>query len=333
MKTISVIIPTYNRSNLISITLESFARQNYPNECFEIIVMNNNSTDNTARIVKELMVKYPIIKYYEEPRQGVHYARNSAVKYAKSEILYYTDDDMIADPELLATLVKTFDLDPNIAVVGGKVLPNWEVPPPEWVLKYCVNTFLSLNPDDTDLIISDKMINVFSCHEAIKREAFLKSGGFNPENTKGTWIGDGETGLSIKILKLGYKQAYNGSSIIYHIIPKSRMTQSYLNKRLANHGNCDSYTIYKATNGMKKSELLKNIARNAKNLINKCLATVWYMLNFRDKWRLSLAQSFYHRNRILYDIKLFYSPGLRKLVLKNNWFDNDLNNNCQSTKL
>ncbi|QNN43034.1 glycosyltransferase family 2 protein [Pedobacter roseus] len=320
MKTVSVIIPTYNRDFFIKLTLESFVTQNYPN-MLEIIVIDNNSTDNTLAVVKELCEKYPIIKYFEEPRQGVHYARNSAIKYAKGEVLYYTDDDMIAEPDLLTNLVPTFELNDKIAVVSGRVLPKWDIHPPDWILKYCLNAHLSLNLDETPLIISDQMINIFSCHEAILKEAIINAGGFNPENTKGEWIGDGETGLSIKILDLGYLQAYNGLSVINHIIPKSRMTQSYLNKRFANQANCDSFTIYRAANGLNNSKLFTNILNNFIAVLYKSLATPWHFIRAKDNWRITMAQAFYHSNRIAYDIKLMTRHHMRDLVLRDNWIE------------
>ncbi|WP_406825677.1 glycosyltransferase family 2 protein [Pedobacter sp. KACC 23697] len=323
MKTVSVIIPTYNRALFIKQTLESFVLQNYPN-MLEIIVVNNNSTDHTLAVIKELSAKYPIIKYYEEQRQGVHYARNTAIQYAKGEVLYYTDDDMIADPDLLTNLLQTFEVNDKIAVVSGRVLPKWAITPPNWILKYCLNAHLSLNLDETPLIISDQMINIFSCHEAILKEAIIKAGGFNPENTKGEWIGDGETGLSIKLLNLGYLQAYNGSSIIRHIIPETRMTQRYLNKRFANQANCDSFTIYRAANGLSNSKLFANILRNFMTILYKSLVTPWHFLRARDNWRITMAQTFYHINRITYDLKLMTRPQMRNLVLRDNWID--LNN-------
>lgn len=320
MKTVSVIIPTYNRASFIKLTLESFVLQNYQN-MLEIIVIDNNSTDNTLAVLKELSAKYTIIKYYEERRQGVHYARNTAIKYAKGEVLYYTDDDMIAEPDLLTNLLQTFELNDKIAVVSGRVLPEWAIQPPDWILKYCLNAHLSLNLDDTPLIISDQMINIFSCHEAILKEAIIKAGGFNPENTKGDWIGDGETGLSIKLLNLGYLQAYNGSSIIRHIIPEARMTQRYLNKRFANQANCDSFTIYRAAKGLSNAKLLTNMLRNIMAFLYKSLVTPWHFLRARDNWRITMAQTFYHINRIIYDLKLMTRPQMRDLVLRDNWID------------
>ena len=244
---ISIIIPTYNRSNLLKITLDSLINQNYPKENFEIIISNNNSTDNTEDIIanfKQLHINYNVI-YYFEINQGVHYARNNAAKISKGDYLYFTDDDMILNENALLELIHLFNIDKNIASATGLILPKWEITPPEWVITLCNNALLSLNNPNYDLIISKSDCNVYSCHQMIKREIFFKTGGFNPENTKGVWIGDGETGLNIKIKDLGLSFGFTRKSIIYHMIPPSRMTQYYLNKRMLNQGNCDSYTSYK----------------------------------------------------------------------------------------
>jgi len=321
MKFISVIIPTYNRAKFIGLTLESFAKQDYPEGFFEIIVMNNNSTDSTNEVVNEMMRKYPIIRYFEEPRQGVHYARNSAIKYAAGDILYYTDDDMIAERDLLKVITATFDLDSKIATVSGRVLPKWESDPPLWMKKYCSNGLLSLNFDETPINISNELIAIYSCSQAILKSAFLLSGGFNPENTMGEWIGDGETGLALKLLNLGYKLAYNGNAIVHHMIPKSRTTQAYLNKRYANQANCDSYTIYRAENGLTNKQLKKHISSSFKLIVFKVFSTFSNFLAGRDIWRVYLAEIFYYWNRIKYDYKLINDEKWRQLVLRRNWFD------------
>src|SRR5574341_1594500 len=196
---VSVIIPTYNREKMLGITIESFIKQTYPVGRYEIIISDNNSNDNTKYIVHEWQGKSNVaIKYFLEARQGVHYARNSAAKIAKGAILYFTDDDMIADKDLLTNLIKVFLMDYHVASATGRILPKWETEPPQWILKYCYNRWLSLNDRSEQLIIAPFDMDVFSCHQAVLREAFFKSGGFNPENTAGEWIGDGETGLNIK---------------------------------------------------------------------------------------------------------------------------------------
>jgi len=323
--TISVVIPTYNRAEMLWITVESFIKQNYPKDKYEIIVVNNNSTDNTESIIKTYLdldrshgVK---INYLFEKRQGVHFARNTAAKHASFDILYYTDDDMIADPNLLREIVKPFFLDNKIATVTGRVLPKWEKLPPKWIITLCYNGWLSLNDRKEDLIISSHDCGVFSCHQAIRKNVFFEAGGFNPENTAGVWVGDGETGLNIKIRDLGYKFAYIGSSVIYHMIPRERMTQDYLNKRLKNQGASDSYTAFRSYRYSKKElymQIVKHIIKIPFMFIGALLLSLY---RWDSSWRFGIAYIYYYLQRIEYDMKLIRNDKWRNFVSKCNWLD------------
>jgi len=206
---VSIIIPTYNRARMLPITLDSFIAQEYPHDRFEIIVANNNSADETKQVLDGYCSRHSQFKAILEPRQGVHYARNTAARMARGEILYFTDDDMIADRHLLSELMKVFDLDPRIATATGKIIGKFDVSPPEWVKRHLINYYLSLTElDRPEQVIVSPDDLVFSCHQAIRREPFFQCGGFNPENTAGVWIGDGETGLGIKLKHAGYKFAF-----------------------------------------------------------------------------------------------------------------------------
>jgi glycosyltransferase involved in cell wall biosynthesis len=320
---ISVIIPTYNRCQKIGITLDSFLQQSYDSKEYKIFVCNNNSTDSTKKILQRYANDYPgRIVCLDELHQGVHYARNSAAKVADGDILYFTDDDMIADPNLLSEIVKVFEFDPHVASVTGRVLPKWEIEPPQWVTQLCYNGLLSLNDPPEDFIISKNDCNVFSCHQAIRREVFFQSGGFNPENTAGEWIGDGETGLNLKIKELGYKFGYNGKSTIYHMIPAQRMTQAYLNKRLGNQGNCDSYTDYKRYVYSQTKLWLINIKFFIKIIFLIPRIIKPFILQ-KSEWRINLGYIFYYTNRIKYNTKLINQSSWRELVLKTNWIEED----------
>lgn len=323
---ISVVIPTYNRAHLLVQTVRSFIVQNYNKNRFEIIIADNNSTDNTTEIIVGLARESPIsIRHITDIRQGVHYARNSAAKIAAGEILYYTDDDMIADQHLLSEIIKPFLMDDKVATATGRVLPTWEVQPPQWIHDYCYNGLLSLNDPREDFIISPYDCGVFSCHQAIRRDILFAAGGFNPENTAGEWIGDGETGLNIKVRELGYKFAYNGNSIIYHLIPAARMTQSYLNKRLANQGNCDSYTEYKR-NKYSNNHLIRKILSHVNNYFEQFIKGMIKLTIRKPTWRLNWAKSFYYLNRIKYDYRLMNDDKWRQHVLRYDWINDKVQN-------
>lgn len=318
---VSVIIPTYNRADLISITLDSLLNQDYPSEFYEILVVDNNSTDNTKEVVKEYQRKTEAqIKYYFEARQGSHFARNNVVKYAQGELLYFTDDDMIADVSMLSFLVKLMQENQEIATATGQVLPKWLKEPPAWVKKYCTNGWLSLYDREEQFFLSENDFGVFSCHQIVRKNLFIESGGYNPDIVNGEWIGDNETGLNLKLKALGGKFAFLKKALTFHVIPPFRMTQTYLNKRFANQGNCDCYTDYRKCHFLEKD--LNN--QNKQFLRLKIVRGIKYIVSlfFRiDKWHIHRAFLNYYHSRIEYNKKLIKNEEFRLMVLKNNWID------------
>ena len=319
---VSVIIPSYNRASMLGITLESFTKQDYPSDRFEIIVADNNSTDNTKEVVKEWQGRTSaLVSYLFEGRQGVHYARNSAAKIVKGDILYYTDDDMIADKDLLKEIVKVFEIDSMVGTATGLILGKFEVEPPAWVKKYLINAHLSLTAENRkeDLIITPEDL-VYSCHQAIRKDVFFKSGGFNPENTAGVWIGDGETGLNIKIKALGYKFAYTSKSIIQHMIPRSRTTLKYLINRIGNQGFADSYTEYRGHRNRKKIIPLM-VKRNTVGFLKTAGFTLARIVMGKRSWHFIPANIMYFYNRNIYDCKLYIDENFRKLSEIDDWLN------------
>ena len=321
-KTVSIIIPTYNRADLLGFTIESCINQSYPKNLYEIIVADNNSTDNTKEVVEEWKTRTEVkIKYISETRQGAHFARNTAAKHSESEIIYYTDDDMVADKDMLKNIIKVFDLDYNIAVVGGKVLPKWEFDPPEWLLKYFKNGALSLIEKSEKLIIASYDIGIYSCHQAILRKVLIECGGFNPDIEKDKLVGNGETGLNIKILDAGYNFAYTDDAVSHHIIPKARMTQKYLNHRFGNQANCDSFTTFRRNENTKKVLLKLIMFSHIPNFFKYLTGSIYKRLSNKDLWRLDRVYSYYFFNRIIADYKFATDEDLRKYALRYSYMD------------
>ncbi|MGK2961678.1 MAG: glycosyltransferase [Gemmatimonadaceae bacterium] len=315
---VSVIIPTYNRSSLLRQTVETFVAQTYPADSWELILVDNNSTDNTWSVIQAMAVGEGRIRPLRELRKGAHYARNSGAMVARGSILYFTDDDMLADPELLENITGVFDADDRIASVTGKVLPRWDTEPPAWVLKHLRNALLSLNDLGEATMISDDDPGVFSCHQAVRRDAFIEAGGFNPDTNAGLFTGDNETGLNIKLRKRGYRFAYVGTAVTRHMIPESRMTQRYLNRRMADQGFCDSYTDYRSIRPG-KGRLARRIVAHSTLIAVSALKAGARRAVGDTRWRLDLARIWYHRNRAVYDARLFSDEHWRKFALRDNW--------------
>lgn len=315
---VSVIIPTFNRSALLQQTVQTFLVQSYPAGRWELILVDNKSADDTWQVMEAIARQDPRVRALEEPRRGAHFARNSGAVAARGSILYFTDDDMLAEPDLLEKIVEAFRADSKIASVTGKVLPRWDTEPPVWVLQHCRNALLSLNDLGEALIVSDDDPGVFSCHQAVLRDVFIEAGGFNPDTNAGVFTGDNETGLNIKIKRLGYRFAYAGDAVTHHMIPASRMTQGYLNGRMADQGFCDSYTDYRALQPGRPRLARRMIGHGVLALVTAMKAGI-RRLGGDSRWRLDVARVFYHRNRVRYDARLIRDERWRRFALRDDW--------------
>ena len=319
---VSVIIPTFNRSAMLRATVDQLLAQSYPEDRFEIIIVDNGSTDDTPRVIEAIAAFAPNVRAMTQWRRGAHFARNSGAMAARGEILYFTDDDMLADPALLETIVTAFAPGSNVGSATGRILPRWETEPPRWVLEHCRNALLSLNDRGEVTIFSDNDPGVFSCHQAILRKAFMEAGGFNPDTNAEYFTGDNETGLNIKVRKLGYRFAYVGASVTHHMIPAGRMTQRYLNSRFADQGFCDSYTAYQAVQASKPRLAARVVAHAVLAGVTSAKALARRAAN-DSRWRLDLARLFYYRNRARHDTRLIRHAEWRQFVLRSDWLSDD----------
>src|SRR3954471_4782626 len=101
---VTVAIPTYNRADFLRQTLAGIAAQQFPREHFEVLVIDNNSTDHTAAVVAEFANERPAPRYLREEKQGLDHARNRALAEARGEIVVFGDDDILVKPDWLAQM-------------------------------------------------------------------------------------------------------------------------------------------------------------------------------------------------------------------------------------
>ena len=303
---------------MLRATVENLLAQSYPSDKMELIIVDNDSTDDTKAVIDALEQQHAGITGLTERRRGAHFARNSGALAARGEILYFTDDDMLAGPDMLHRIIDGFADEANVGSVTGRVLPRWETEPPLWVLEHCRNSLLSLNDLGDNLIVANDDPGVFSCHQAVPRDAFMRAGGFNPDTNAGEFTGDNETGLNIKLKKLGYRFAYVPGAVTEHMIPASRMTQRYLNSRLADQGYCDSYTDYRAL-APGRVRLIRRIAAHSALAGGTLVRALAKRVAGKSEWRLDVARAFYYRNRARYDSRLVRHEEWRSFAMKDDW--------------
>src|SRR5215470_11241103 len=131
---ISVVLATYNRAASLQITLESFAKLRIPPTLdWELLVVDNNSTDATAATVFRHIDRHgPRVRYIFEGQQGRSAALNAGIAASKGEIIAFTDDDIILDPDWLSQIYRAFD-DRSVSAVAGRILPLWNHQKPRWL--------------------------------------------------------------------------------------------------------------------------------------------------------------------------------------------------------
>jgi len=318
----SIIIPAYNRAHQIGQTLNSLVIQSFDANLYEILVCDNNSSDNTKEVVESFIPndRNVIVRYFKEKRQGVHFARNSTAQKANGQYLYFTDDDMIAESNTLEEFSKWVKIFPNVKVFGGKVLPKWESTPPSWITQFFANSTLSLNDRSEKVLISPSDPGIASCHQLICRDIFFEAGGFRPEYTKDEWLGDGETGLNLQICRLGYLFGYFSSAITHHLIPSKRMTMEYICKRFKNQGQADAFTYYRE---FEPGNRILQKLRFRHNLLswNAQLKAILLKCRGIEEWRLLQANSSLEAGFSSYIKKLINCPELRKIAVQKSYLD------------
>ena len=133
---IDVILPTYNRADLLTRALDSALDATTPaGHTIQIIVVDNNSTDRTKALVADYMSKCgPRLQYLFEPKQGRHHALNCGIAQSSADVIAFFDDDERLVPSWFETIAENFAR-PDIDFIGGRVLPEWSAPPPAWLPK------------------------------------------------------------------------------------------------------------------------------------------------------------------------------------------------------
>ncbi len=130
---LSVVVCTYNRAAMLTHVLESLSQQTISTEEFEVIVVDNNSQDETVDVAKNLLSQFKKYQLLREPLQGLSHARNCGWRAATGEYVAFLDDDAKATPDWCEQIVSAFTMaSPAPVAVGGPIYPWYEVSPPSW---------------------------------------------------------------------------------------------------------------------------------------------------------------------------------------------------------
>lgn len=236
---LSVGVCVYNKEKEIPNALQSLAEQTISKDLFEIIVVDNNSTDNTEAVVKEFINNHPElnIKYFKEINQGVSYARNRCYKEASGNYIVYFDDDEIAFKDWLQNFYDSIKKHPEAVILAGKVIVKYEDPEFAKIAdSYIDNWFANYEYGNEEIILSKKLIDEkkidypIAGNMAIKMTYIKEVNGFDTDlgRSENLMLGGEETKFTKDALENGKIAIYTPQSAVHHMVIKKRCSMDFL---------------------------------------------------------------------------------------------------------
>jgi glucosyl-dolichyl phosphate glucuronosyltransferase len=236
---ITVILCTYNRCESLQSALNSVAASVLPQAVeWEVLVVDNNSTDQTEKVVQEFCNRNPRrFRYLFESQQGKSHALNSGIREARGNTLAFMDDDVRVHPSWLENLTAPLRSD-EWAGVGGRIVPEWTFSPPRWLLAdsdHAAGPLVGFHPSPTAGRLKEAPIGT---NMAFRKEMFEKYGYFRTDlgPRPGSELRNEDTEFGDRLLAGGEQLRYEPSALVFHPVTSNRIDKKYFLKWWFNKG-------------------------------------------------------------------------------------------------
>lgn len=232
---LSVIICTYNRDKYILPLLKSIAANALPFSEYELIVVDNNCTDNTHGICMQFAADNPQVnfKLLTEPEQGLSAARNCGIRNSSGDLLMYVDDDALVDNDFLQIYVDWFNQNPHCMAAGGPIEPKYDdCSEPKWMTSYTkalLTGWMNLGDNIKEFPAGKYPVG---CNSVFRKEVFNTVGFFNTalgRNGKNLMGGE-EKDIFDKMRSHNMEITYLPTPVLYHIIPPVKLSKDYFDR-------------------------------------------------------------------------------------------------------
>ncbi|MCX5963333.1 MAG: glycosyltransferase family A protein [Cyanobacteria bacterium] len=227
---ISAIICTHNRDRYLAKAIESLLIQTCEN--YEILIIDNASTDRTAEVA-ESYLDNPRVRYHYEVKVGLSIARNTGAQLATSPLIAYLDDDAIASPQWLQTFIEAYAQDPKLAISGGKVTLIWECAKPEWLSENLSGNLGFYDLGDQPVKIDQPGLTPRGLNYAMRRTFLDQVGGFdlNLGRVGKNLLSNEELHMTNLALQSGWNVTYLPNAIAGHHVAPERVKRSWFLER------------------------------------------------------------------------------------------------------
>jgi glucosyl-dolichyl phosphate glucuronosyltransferase len=231
---VTITIQTYNHADTLDQTLESLRKVRCPaNNDFEILIVDNNSTDNTQWVInKYCQLFWPKLRSVFESRQGLSYARNCALRHARGQIACFLDDDVIVNEDWLEAVISAFEKY-SPAVVGGRsylIYPDNQKP--LWLPIDKESLLSRLDYGEQTLVDTDK--DLYGLNFSVLKDIALDAGGFDTRlGRSGNSLNSGEEkDLLLRLRNMGKIAVYEPKAVVGHIVHPERLKKSWFFRRI-----------------------------------------------------------------------------------------------------
>lgn len=257
---LSIIICSYNRANYIGEALDALYQQSAPLDQFEVLVIDNNSSDGTPKVFEQWRLAHPNghFHYTTETKQGASFARNTGAALAISDWLCFIDDDAVANKDFVEKIIQHIKLYPDRVGFGGRIIPRYVPAEPKWMSYYVSSMVGNFDYAPTACAFENGKYPLES-NMVVNKKTFDLIGGFNTNlpGVVGTLrIGGEGKDLFYKIMALGNKIYYDPSIIVEHVVEVKKLTKEYL---------------YRVASGIGRGERARTKAISQKSYLFKTL--------------------------------------------------------------
>ena len=231
MDGLTVAVPTRDRQERLLGALDAIAPELGPED--ELLVVDNGSTDETSAVAEGFLADVPGGRLVCEPVGGLSAARNRALRECRNSVVCFVDDDVRVQPGWLGALRSAWsESPPNVACIGGPLLPEWQGPRPSWLADYLlyVVSVLDLGGERRRLDQTPRVGYAWGGNMSIRVEPALSIGGFDPN--RGVRPHDPsdrgeEEELQRRLAQAGFETWYEPAATALHLVPPERLTEDY----------------------------------------------------------------------------------------------------------
>ncbi|MEX1010757.1 MAG: glycosyltransferase [Balneolaceae bacterium] len=260
----TIAICTWNRAGYLADTLRDLGRQTAPTDRFEVLVVDNNSSDSTGEVTRDFISSHPghHVRYVTEEKQGLSHARNCAWREAKADAVVYIDDDVILPETYVETLLRYLETRPAVRAAGGRILVRFDGvgEPPRWLPHPLMPMFGLHDLGDEEQIYRNNFPR--GGNMVIRKKLLKQLGGFDTRlgRSGDTLAGSEEKALFERATEEGETLHYWGELLLYHRIGAHRLEPDYMERQSTGIGQSERIRVAGQPFGVARklfSELVK----------------------------------------------------------------------------